>query len=278
MTAHLASQQIPCSLFAPIKSVIAHRRLIARLGWREIQSRYKGSLLGIAWSVLVPIILLAVYTFVFSVVFSSRWGTENSSKTHFAIVVFAGLIVFNIFADCIVRAPSLILHNVSYVKKVVFPLEILPWVSLCSALFNALVSLVVLTLFFTAVEGVPPLSFLLAPLVILPLALLIVGLSLFLASLGVFIRDLQQFIGVIITVVMFLSPLFYPLSALPSKFRSLVELSPVTMAVEGMRTILFEGTLPNLELWVASLAFGLVSLWLGFLWFAKTRKGFADVV
>ncbi len=227
---------------------------------------------------LVPITLLAVYTFVFSVVFNSRWGIENTSKTHFAVVVFAGLIVFNVFADCMVRAPSLVLHNVSYVKKVVFPLEILPWVSLCSALFNALISFFVLMIFYFFVEGVPPFSVFLAPLAILPLSLLIVGLSLFLSSLGVFVRDLQQFIGVIITVAMFLSPLFYPLSALPAKFRSIVELSPITMSVETMRTLLFEGTLPDIELWTASLASGLLVLWLGFVWFAKTRKGFADVV
>ena len=248
------------------------------MGWREIQSRYKGSLLGLAWSVLVPITLLAVYTFVFSVVFSSKWGTENSSKTHFAVVVFAGLIVFNIFADCIVRAPTLILQNISYVKKVVFPLEILPWVSLCSALFNAFISFIVLTVFYLFVEGIPPLSFLLAPIAILPLVLLIVGISLFLSSLGVFVRDLQQFIGVVITVAMFLSPLFYPLSALPPKFRSIVELSPITMAVEAMRTILFEGRLPNLEIWSATFAVGFLALWIGYVWFSKTRKGFADVV
>ena len=263
---------------APLMSAWSHRKLISRLAYRDIQARYRGSVMGLAWSIIVPIVLLAVYTFVFSVVFQSRWGVPDTSKAHFAIVLFCGLLVFNFFSDCITRAPTLIVSNASYVKKVVFPLEVLPWVSTLSALFNAVVGFLVLVVFYTYVEGTPPPSILAAPIVLAPFMLLVLGLSLFFSSLGVFLRDLQQFIGIVVTVVMFMSPLFYPIEALPVGYREFVSWSPLTMAISQARSLLLYGQLPDLREWFFSLVIGWTALWLGFLWFSKTRKGFADVL
>jgi len=266
------------SLLAPLTSIWTHRKLAARLIARDISSRYKGSILGVLWSVIIPLVMLAVYTFVFSVVFKARWGTEGTDRFSFALMLFAGLVVFNIFSDCVSRAPSLIVSNVSYVKKVVFPLEILPWVSLGSAAFNACVNVVVLLAFALVVGNPIPSTIVLLPVVLLPFILLVVGLSFFLCSFGVFVRDLQQIIGVVLTCCMFLSPIFYPVESLPEALRSLVMLSPISMAVTSVRDVILQGNLPRGTLWFSSLGIGVFSAILGSVWFAKTRKAFADVM
>lgn len=255
-----------------------HRRLILRLARREIEAGYRGSFLGLLWLVLRPLLLLAVFTFVFSVVFQARWQVPVGGKGHFALLLFAGLIVFNIFAECVNRAPGLILENPTYVKKVVFPLEVLPWVSLIGALFNALMSLGVLLVIYVFLLGIPPWTAVLIPVVVFPLVLLIMGLSWFLASVGVFIRDLRQIIGVITMMFLFLSPIFYPITALPEGLRQFIFLSPLTLILEETRAVLFWGALPDWRLWVAYTLIAWLVAWLGLAWFAKTRKGFADVV
>jgi lipopolysaccharide transport system permease protein len=222
--------------------------------------------------------MLTVYTFVFSEVFKARWDVAGESKTEFALVLFAGLIVFNLFAECINRAPGMILANPNYVKKVVFPLEILPFVSLLSALYHALISLAVWLVAFIVFFGMPHASALLLPLVLIPLALFIMGLSWGLSSLGVFLRDVSQIMGVVTTVIMFLSPIFYPASALPEEYRHLIYLNPLTPVIEMTRDLLYWGKLPDwFDLSLYWLATGVIA-WLGFAWFQKTRKGFADVL
>lgn len=266
------------SPLALVSSFLLNRRLIQTMVVREVLGRYRGSYMGILWSFLNPVFMLVVYTFVFSVVFKARWNAQSDSKTEFALVLFAGLLVFNLFAECINRAPSLILSNVNYVKKVVFPLEALPWISLGSALFHLVVSLLVWLLAYAIFFGAPHLSALWLPLVLLPLALFVMGLSWGLASLGVYLRDVSQFIGLLVTASMFLSPIFYPATALPEDFRYLLYLNPLTPAIEMVRDVLFWGKMPNFLLLASyTLAAATIS-WVGFIWFQKTRKGFADVV
>jgi lipopolysaccharide transport system permease protein len=172
----------------------------------------------------------------------------------------------------------LILSNVNYVKKVVFPLEILPWVALGSAMFYALISLGVWLSAYLILFGKPHITLLLLPLVILPLLLFIMGLTWGLASLGVYLRDVSQFIGIVITVLMFLSPVFYPSSALPEEFRYLLLLNPLTPAIEQARDVLFWGKMPDMTIWSVYLLGATLVAWLGFAWFQKTRRGFADVL
>lgn len=255
-----------------------NRSLIKSLVMREVIGRYRGSMMGILWSFINPILMLAVYTFVFSVVFKTRWSGGSDSKTEFALVLFAGLIVFNFFSECVNRAPSLILSNVNYVKKVVFPLEVLPWVSIGSAFFHSAISMLVWLLTYTIFFGLPHPTVLLMPLVIVPLLLLTIGISWILASLGVFLRDVAQFIGIVTTILMFLSPIFYPVSALPEKYRHLLFLNPMTPAIEQTRGLLYWGKYPDLRMTLVYLAVSSTIAWLGFAWFQKTRKGFADVI
>jgi len=265
----------PAEMFA---SVWRNRGLVVQMTKREVIGRYRGSVFGILWSFFNPVLMLAVYTFVFSVVFQARWSAGSDSRTEFALVLFAGLIVFNLFSECVNRAPSLILGNVNFVKKVVFPLEILPWVAFGSALFHTLISLGVWLLFYLTFFGLPHWSVLLFPLALLPLVLFTIGLTLFLASLGVYLRDVGQFIGIVITVLMFLSPIFYPLSAIPTDFQPLLMLNPLTIAIEQVRDVMIWGRVPDLGQYFAYLGFCIVAVWLGFAWFQKTRKGFADVL
>lgn len=261
-----------------VRSLWRNRALIFASSKREVLGRYRGSALGLLWSFFNPLFMLVVYTFVFSEVFKARWNAGSESKTEFALVLFAGLIVFNLFAECITRAPGLILSNPNYVKKVVFPLEILPFVGLLSALYHTLISLGVWLVVYLALFGVPHGTVLLLPLVVLPFCLFILGLSWALASLGVFLRDVSQFIGVVITVLMFLSPIFYPTSALPAPYRDWLYLNPLTPVIEMVRGILYWGKAPDFSLMLLYwLATGLIA-WVGFAWFQKTRKGFADVL
>jgi len=261
-----------------IGSLWRHAGLIRVSARREILGRYQGSVLGLFWSFFNPLFMLAIYTFVFSVVFNARWGTGNDSRTEFALLLFAGLIVFNIFAECVTRAPTLITGHVGYVKKVVYPLEILPFVIMMSALFHGLVSLLVWSAAYLVLFGLPPLTALYLPIVLLPFLFFIMGLSWALAALGVFLRDIAQFVVSLTSMLMFLSPIFYPMSALPENFRQIVLLNPLAIVIEMVRGVLYFGHQPDFVMlamyWVAAL----LSAWLGFALFQKMRKGFADVL
>ena len=272
------SMRTAYSPFAPFTCAWQNRNLIARLTKREIDARYRGSILGVMWAFVVPILMLGVYTFVFSIVFQIRWEVPIEGKGAFALLLFSGLIIFNLFSECVTRAPGLMLENVSYIKKVVFPLEILPWVSVQVALFNFAVSLSILLVFYLVVHGLPPATVLLLPVVVFPLVVLILGLVWFFASVGVYLRDVQPFVGVVTTMMMFLSPIFYPLSAIPETYRGLILLNPLTHILNASKSVLFWGQMPQWADWFLYAMISWVVGWLGFVWFQKTRKGFADVV
>ncbi len=255
-----------------------NRALVKALIKREIVGRYRGSVMGILWSFIHPVLMLSVYTFVFSVVFKARWNTGSDSKVEFALVLFAGLLVFGLFSECINRAPSLILSNVNYVKKVVFPLEILPWIALSSAFFHMIISLIVWLIFYTVFFGFPHLTALLFPIILIPLVLFTMGLSWFLSSLGVYLRDVSQIVSVIMTTLMFVSPIFFPVSALPPAYQPLLMFNPLTPVIEMSRDALIWGKAPNWIFFGSYFIATLLVAYLGFAWFQKTRKGFADVL
>ena len=275
----------PTSLSALMRSLWTNRALIIQMSRREILGRYRGSAMGILWSFLNPLFMLLVYTFFFAVVFKSRWGAVPNdgagtaeSKTLFAIVLFAGMIVHSLFAEVLNRAPSLILSNTNYVKKVVFPLEILPIISMGAALFHAIISILLLVLVFIGFNHYLHWTVVFLPIIFLPFVILTLGLAWILASVGVFIRDVGQTIGLAMTVMMFLSPVFYPVTALPERLRSWMNANPLTFIIEQTREVMVWGHLPNFfGLAVYSCVACLIT-WLGFAWFQKTRKGFADVL
>jgi lipopolysaccharide transport system permease protein len=260
------------------RSLWINRTLLKSSIKHEVLGRYKGSFIGVLWSFITPLFMLSVYTFVFGEVFRARWAHASSTKSEFSLVLFAGLIVFNIFSECVTRAPNLIVSNPNYVKKVIFPLEILPWVSLGTALFHACVSLVVWVTAYTILVQAPPLTFFLLPPLLVPFSLLIVGLSWGIASLGVFLRDISQVMSLVVTALMFMSPIFYPVSAVPEDYRFLIYLNPLTPMVEQARDVMYWGRLPDPRVVVIYFAVSIITAWVGFAWFQKTRKGFADVL
>jgi lipopolysaccharide transport system permease protein len=260
-------------------SLWRNRNLVMALTKREVVGRYRGSVRGIAWSFFNPILMLVVYTFVLSVVFKARWGASgDESKTGFAIVLFVGMIVHGLFAECLNRAPGLILSNANYVKKVIFPLEILPCVALGSALFHTAISLVVLLLAQLILNQQLVWTALLFPCVLLPLVFSTMGFAWFLAGLGVYVRDVGQITGMVTTVLLFLSPVFYPISALPKQYQTWLHLNPLTFIIEEGRNTLIFGRVPDIGTWGMMLAAGMLILCVGFAWFQKIRKGFADVL
>jgi lipopolysaccharide transport system permease protein len=270
----------PISLLALVKSLWRNRQLIVQMTKREVVGRYKGSAMGLAWSFFNPVFMLVVYTFVFSEIFKSRWGGigGDDSKTQFAVVLFVGMIVLSLFSEVLNRAPGLILSNVNYVKKVVFPIEILPVIAMGASLFHSLISLSVLLAAFALFNGYLQWTAIFIPLVLLPLVILTLGLAWMLSSLGVFLRDVGQTIGIITTVLMFLSPVFYPVTAVPERFRPFIMANPLTFIIEQAREVLIWGRLPDWEgLGIYTFAATAVA-WLGYAWFQKTRKGFADVL
>ncbi|MBK6958195.1 MAG: ABC transporter permease [Nitrosomonas sp.] len=259
-----------------------HYPLILQMVKREVIGRYRGSFLGILWTFVNPILMLAIYTFVFGVVFKVRLDPQNTvlydDKFAFALLLFIGLILFNLFSECLSRAPGLVLANVNYVKKVIFPLEILPLVSLGSALFHAGISFLVLVIFMLVIDHPIHWTLIFFPIIVLPLLLLILGLSWMLASIGVYVRDIGQFIGLILTMLLFMSPIFYPASALPESVRDYLFLNPLSFVIEQARAVTLYGQLPDWSGLVIYYMLASIVSWAGLMWFMKTRKGFADVL
>ena len=263
---------------APLRVFFEHRVLIGRLAKREIAARYQGSALGAFWLVIAPLLQLLIYTFVFSIVFKAKWDLPVEGRLVFAVVFFSGLIVYNIFAECVNRGPRLILENPNYVKRLVFPLEILPWVSAVSALFNFAIGLVLLSVIYLIEFGLPSVTAVAVPLLVLPFVLMTVGLTYWLAATGVYLRDLSQIVVLVTMLMMFVTPIFYSIDQVPESFRPFIAMNPISSVLGQIRGCLFHGRWPDPVWYVSACAIGWAVLYLGYAWFAKTKKGFADVV
>lgn len=258
--------------------IIKNKILIKQLIKREVQANYKNTFLGIFWLVMRPLFLLSVYSFVFGAVLKSRWPNSSDNGFEFAIILFSGLIIFNLFSEILNSAPSLIIRNVNYVKKVIFPVEILPIVSLGNALFQLLISISILLLFYFTYFGFLHVTIFFIPVVLLPFVLLLCGLSLLMAALGVYVRDISQTITFIIPGLMFLSPIFYPISSVSEQIRFFIYLNPLTFVVEQMRELIIWGHFPD---WGGLILYSVIAFivyWGGYQFFMRTRKGFADVL
>lgn len=262
-----------------LQSLQQHRTLLWRLTQREVAGRYRGSLLGWGWSLLNPLLMLAVYTFVFSTVFKTRWpDLEQAGSLGFAINLFAGLIVFNLFSECVGKAPTLVLSQPSYVTKVVFPLEVLSAVAVGAAGFHACTSLLVLAAFELIAAGGIPVTALWLPVVWIPLGLGCLALCWLLSALGVFLRDLPQLVNVGLSMLVFLSAVFYPISALPERWQPLLLANPLVLVIEQTRRVLVRGEAPSLAYLLLGIPAGVLSCELCFRLFQKARRGFADVI
>jgi lipopolysaccharide transport system permease protein len=260
-------------------NLLKHQFLLGQLIKREVVGRYRGSLMGFAWSFLNPLFMLLAYTFVFGIIFKSRWGAGgNGGMAEFALTLFCGMIPFNLFAEVVGRSPSLITSNANYVKKVVFPLEILPLSVLGAACVHMLISIGILLLGRLLVSGELTFTILLLPVILAPFVMFLAGLAWLLAALGVFLRDMQQLVNLLIQFVMFLSPVFFPVSAIPAEYRHLIMLNPLSPVIEGSRGVLLWGQMPSMSGLFQSYLTGTLMALLGYWVFTKTKKAFADVV
>lgn len=257
--------------------------LWTQLTQREIGARYKGSLLGVLWSLITPLLLLLVYTFVFGAIFKSKWPTPSGAESggslaEFAIILFTGLVVFQLFADVIVRAPTVMLENKNFVTRVVFPLGILPCVLLGTAFFQFLISISVMIVAVLFTFSHIPWTVVLTPLILIPFCLLTLGLGWFFAALGVFLRDIGQFLGTVVSALMFLAPIFFARSVMPEEIGKWTLLNPLTVPVEEMRKIIIWGQLPNFKYLAIYTLVSIIIAMIGWFTFKTLKPGFADVI
>lgn len=256
-----------------------HRDLITQLVKRDVVGRYRGSLLGLVWSFLHPLFMLLVYLFVFGIVFKIKWGVAPAGGgREFGVILFSGLILHALFAECLVRSPGIIPGNVQFVKKVVFPLEVFPVMIVCTSLFHFCIGFLLLFIFNSLSDFTVHATVLFAPLVVLPIALLALGLAWILASVGVFVRDVGQITGILATVLLFLCPIFYPIDRVPEHLRWLLYFNPLTLIVGQFRNIVIFGRSPDWGPLAIYYVISLVVLRIGYTWFLRTRKAFADVL
>ncbi|MCC5045936.1 ABC transporter permease [Xanthomonas campestris] len=263
---------------APYASLLRHRRLVWELCKRDVAGKYRGSMGGTLWAFLNPLLMLAIYSFVFGYIFKSRWAAAGTGDTHFAVVLFSGLIFGNLFSECLSRAPVLITSNPNYVKKVIFPLEVLPWVVVGTSMFHALISFLVLLIAMLLTGASIPVTALFFPVIMLLFLPMVAGVTWLVSALGVYFRDAQQIMMVLTTALVFLAPIFYPRSSLPQEYQWLQMLNPLTFVVEAGRSVVLWNVLPAVEHVLVYLLISLVASWFGWLGFNATRKGFADVL
>lgn len=265
-------------LAQPFSAFGRHRSLTWELAKRDVLGRYRGASFGLLWAVLSPFLMLLVYTVAFGSIFNNRWPQQKPGGVDFTLILFMGLIVHGFFTECLVRAPNLVAGNPSYVKRVVFPLEILPWPMLLSAYFHALMNFGVLLLLHVVRFGLPPVTALLFPVVLVPLALLSAGIGWLFASLGVYLRDIGQITGVLSTAMLFLSSAVVPLDNVPEHYRWLFGLNPLSFIIDQSRQVALWGGLPD---WRGLAIYTVVAVafcYVAYGWFRATRRGFADVL
>jgi lipopolysaccharide transport system permease protein len=266
------------ALASPVLIVVRHYDLIRALVGRDIESRIRGTVLGKVWIVFGPLFMLAVYTLVFGLILNSRWQDRTDETFLFPLIYFSGLILFNFFFESISRATTLLRENQSFITKIVFPLEAFCYSVVGSSLVRYAIGLLILSAFYLLLQGLPPATALAYPVLLVGLALFAIGATLALAALAVYLRDLAHVMQPLSMLLLFLSPLFYPLDRVPEAFQPLVMLNPLAYPLEATRNALFFGEWPNPAAVTVYVLLGWASAVAGYALFMRLRPGFADVV
>jgi lipopolysaccharide transport system permease protein len=265
-------------VLAPFSALMKYRSITFELAKRDVLGRYRGSSFGLLWALISPFLMLSVYTFAFGFVMKAKWPQVAGGQHHFAIILFIGLIIHGVFSECLIRAPTLVTGNPSFVKRVVFPLEILPWPPVYSALFHAGMNFIVFIVLRLILERSFDWTIVLMPVVLVPLVTITMGVSWIFAALGVYMRDISQITGVLSTAMLFISSAMIPVQQLPPSYQRLFSLNPLTFLIDQARAVALWGQMPN---WIGLVEYtlgGLVLMYLGYGWFMATKKGFADVL
>ena len=262
----------------PLRALLGvHRALVLSMVRREVSQRYRGSFLGPIWAILTPAVQIVIFTLIFSGIFQARFGGE-SGPLGFAVYLFCGLLPWLAFAEAVQRSTSVVVEHVNLVKRVVFPVEVLTvQLSLAALVQQAIGTAVLLTAALVLEQILSPTLFFL-PLLLIPQLLLTIGLGWLVASFGVFLRDTGQLVQLTLMAWMYLTPIFYPESMVPRHYRWLVEANPMAPLIRSYRRILLEGLAPDWTGlgWTSIFAIGCFLL--GYWWFIRTRKAFADVL
>lgn len=263
---------------SPYRALTRNFGLVVQLAKRDVASRYRGSFMGTFWSFFNPLLMLAIYTFVFGVIFKAHWDAAVTGHFAFAVILFAGLNISNMFSECAGKAATLIIDNTNFVKKVVFPLESLPWSVTGAALFHLLVSTIALILIEVVFVHRLPWTIVLFPVVVAAYLPFIVGTVWILASLGVYLRDIKQAVMIVTAALLFVAPIFYPMSTIPGNYRIFLYLNPLTVIAMASQKVLYLGQMPRWDHLALYFVIATAFAWGSFCWFQITRKGFADVV
>ena len=254
-----------------------HRSLVLELTKREFSGRYRGSFGGIVWSFVQPLFLLTVYTIAFGVILKARWGFSGSTSDY-ALMLFAGLIIFNAFSEVLTKSSTLVTGNPNFVKKVVFPLELLPVITVATALIHAFIGIAVWFLGYTLLVGAPKATAILFPLILICFVPVLLGLGWLLSSMGVIVRDISQLTGMLNHTLLFLTPIFYSIEAAPPLLQKLLMINPLTFVVEQFRLVLFYGQMPALKGLAVYFALAFIFAWVSLVLFRRLRPTFADMV
>ena len=265
-------------LGGPFSAFSRYRSLTREMAVRDIRGRYRGASFGLMWSLISPFMMLCVYTLAFGYILKSRWPGASGNISEFAMILFVGLIVHGFFAEVLTRSPNLIVGNSNLVKRIIFPLHLLPWTAVLSALFHLFTNSLVFLVISAILLGQPHWTIVLLPVVVAPLAMLAIGVSWFLSALGVFLRDVGQVMGVVSTALLFLSSAIVPVSTLPSQFQIVFKLNPLTFIIDQAREVAFWGRMPDWSGLALYMLVAMVVMYAGFAFFEKTRRGFADVL
>ena len=278
MIASGARNKTAITLAGPFDAWLHHRSLTLEMTKRDVLGRYREASFGLLWSLISPFLMLLIYTLAFGYILKSRWPGTSGNIADYSMLLFVGLIVHGFFAECMNRAPSLIVGNANLVKRIVFPLQVLPWMAVLSALFHAFANSLVFTLLNLAMRGEIAPTLPLLPLVLLPLAVAALGVGWLLSSLSVFLRDIGQMTGVLATAMLFLSSAIVPVDALPAKYQLVFRLNPLTFIIDQAREVAFWGRMPDWYGLGLYLAGALLFAYAGYAVFQKLRPGFADVL
>lgn len=271
-----ASAKIP--LWQPAISLVSdHRGLIRSMVRRDLTSRYKGSFMGLAWAIITPAVMIVIFTLIFSGIFNARFGTTGGHLS-FAVYLYCGLLPWIAFSDGVQRSTTSLTENINLVKRVVFPIEALPVNLALSAIIQQLLGTIVLIIAALILEHTVRPTLLVMPLLLIPQVMLTIGLGWLMASLGVFIRDMPQFNQLALSAWMYLTPIFYPEEIIPKKYQWLANLNPMAPLIRSYRRVLLEGRMPDWQGLGLTLGFALICFGLGYWWFERTKKAFADVL
>lgn len=262
----------------PFSALGKYRHLTLEVTKREVLGRYRGASFGLLWSLINPFLMLVVYTLAFGYILKSRWPGYSGGTTEFALILYVGLIVHGALAECMIRAPGLILANSNLVTRVVFPLHVLPWTVMLSSLFHMLANAVIFLLLSLLVRGHAPWTIIMLPLVWMPMMVLAVAISLFLAALGAYLRDIGQVMAALVTAMLFLSSAIIPVSSLPERYRIVFQLNPLTFIIDQSREVAFFGHTPDWKGLLIYLSIAVAMTFAAHAFFQKARRGFADVL